>query len=66
MGTHRILDAKQHLLGLLLKADRLEQAEDIHTLTHAIEILVQCEHMELPVASRQLGTPDFPTDIDFE
>jgi hypothetical protein len=66
MGTYRILDAKQHLLGLLLKADKLEQSEDIHTLTHAIEILVQCEHMELPVASRPSGITDFPTDIDFD
>ena len=65
MGTNRILDAKQHLIGLLLTADSLNQSEDIHTIAHAIEILAQCEHMELAVGvSKPMG--DFPTDFDFD
>lgn len=65
MGTNRILDAKQHLIALLLSADSLEQSEDIHTIAHAIEILAQCEHMELAVGVTR-STSEFPTDLDFD
>lgn len=66
MGNHSFLDAKQHLLGLMLSANSLQDAESIHAIAHALEILAQCEHMDIAVHGFKQPIDDFPNQLDLE
>lgn len=66
MGNNRILEARNHLVNLLLQAESLEQAEKVRAMAEAIEMLLQCEHMAFASDNFKLLKNDFPTEIDFE
>lgn len=71
MGNNRILDARKHLVDLILKINRVEDAEHAYNLAHAIEHLIQCEHTEIAInAFHTKGVKtdddDFPTTFDFD
>lgn len=67
MGNNSFLDIRRHIEGIILKTDRPEQAQDIHDLVHAIEVLMQIEHMNIAMFGvKRKDNDDFPLDIDFE
>lgn len=66
MGNHSFLALRQHIEQLILKTDRPEQAEDVHDLVHAIEVLMQVEHMQTAMFGLKKDDGDFPTQLDFD
>jgi len=66
MGNNSILNTKERILELIMSATDLKDADNIHILAHAYEVLTQCEHMSLAINGKSTLFPDFPPNIDFE
>ena len=66
MGTDSILKAQDHILALITKADTPQMSEDIHSLCHALEILMQVEHMNIAIKGSATTNSEFEFPSDFE
>lgn len=55
---------KEHVTGLILQSTSLTEAEDVHALCHALEVLTQLEHMEIAIRGVKLDEPDFPSHLE--
>lgn len=61
--------AKQHIIGLILKVDNLEDHEKLHTLVHSLEAVCHCIHTEqalLPFRVQTDQRPERPDEWDEE
>jgi hypothetical protein len=66
MGNNSFLTLRQHIESLVLKTDRPDQAQDIHDLCHAIELLMQIEHMQTAMGIIKKDDNDFPSEFGFD
>jgi len=64
MGDNRILDVQEHIKTLIKQVNDPKDSEHIHTLCHALEVLLQCEHMGKAIGS--IKDVDFPNTFDFD